>query len=84
MTKPRSAYCSCKLCKPLNWGVKPQALAVLTGLGLSAYEALTGFGTLVALMMWWIKRWHDSNLALYPQEMQKLLEQTSLHEQTED
>ena len=58
--------------------------ALLTGLGLSAYEALTGFGTLVALMMWWIKRWHDSNLALYPQEMQKLLEQTSLHEQTED
>ena len=58
--------------------------ALFTGLGLSAYEALSGFGTLVALMMWWIKRWHESNWALYPEEMQRLQEQTLLHEEIDD
>jgi hypothetical protein len=38
--------------------------AMLTGMvGLDAFEALTGFGVLVAFMMWLIQRWHQSNLA---------------------
>jgi MFS family permease len=54
--------------------------ALLTGLGLNAFEALSGFGTLVALMMWWIKRWHESNLARFPEEVAQLLADTGEHD----
>jgi MFS family permease len=33
-----------------------------TGLGLSAFAAITAFGFLIASMMWLIKRWHERNL----------------------
>jgi MFS family permease len=55
--------------------------ALFTGLGLSAFEALTGFGMLVALMMWWIKRWHDANVLNYPQDIEQLLKETCQHEE---
>ena len=45
-----------------------------SGMGLSAYGAITGFGVLVAGLMWLIRRWHLSNLARYPDELNRLLE----------
>ncbi len=36
-----------------------------TSHGLSAFGAITGFGILVAGVMWLIKRWHASNLVKY-------------------
>ncbi len=44
-----------------------------TGLGLSAYRAITAFGLVVAGFMWLIKRWHKSNCAKYPEEVDHLL-----------
>ncbi|RZI74057.1 MAG: lysophospholipid transporter LplT, partial [Variovorax sp.] len=44
-----------------------------TGLGLSAYTAITAFGLVVAGFMWLIKRWHESNCAKYPEEIAHLL-----------
>jgi hypothetical protein len=49
--------------------------ALLTGLGLDAYEALTGFSILVASVMWLIKKWHESNLKLQAPELNRLLEE---------
>jgi hypothetical protein len=49
--------------------------ALLTGLGLDAYEALTGFSILVASVMWLIKKWHESNLKLHAPELNRLLEE---------
>jgi hypothetical protein len=49
--------------------------ALLTGLGLNAYEALTGFSILVASVMWMIKKWHESNLSKHPAEMNRLLDE---------
>jgi hypothetical protein len=49
--------------------------ALLTGLGLNAYEALTGFSILVASVMWMIKKWHESNLLKHPAEMNRLLDE---------
>ncbi|RYF65002.1 MAG: lysophospholipid transporter LplT, partial [Comamonadaceae bacterium] len=43
-----------------------------TGLGLSAYTAITAFGLVVAGFMWLIKRWHESNCAKYPEEIAHL------------
>ncbi len=45
-----------------------------SGMGLNAYGAITGFGLLVASLMWLIRRWHVSNLARYPEELNRLLE----------
>ena len=45
-----------------------------TGMGLSAFAAITGFGLLVAGFMWLIKRWHASNCARYPEEVEHLLD----------
>ncbi len=45
-----------------------------TGMGLSAFAAITGFGLLVAGFMWLIKRWHESNVRNYPEEVEHLLE----------
>ena len=44
-----------------------------TGLGLSAYTAIAAFGGVVAGVMWIIKRWHESNLRKYPEEVEHLL-----------
>jgi LPLT family lysophospholipid transporter-like MFS transporter len=47
--------------------------ALSTGLGLSAFAAITAFGLLVTGVMWLIKRWHASNLVRHPQEIARLL-----------
>jgi MFS transporter, LPLT family, lysophospholipid transporter len=44
-----------------------------TGIGLSAYTAITAFGVVVAGFMWLIKHWHEHNLRKYPEEVQHLL-----------
>ena len=54
--------------------------ALLTGLGLDAYEALTGFSILVASVMWLIKKWHESNLKHHSQELSRLLEEVRREE----
>jgi MFS transporter, LPLT family, lysophospholipid transporter len=44
------------------------------GAGASTFVAITGFGVLVAGVMHLIKRWHESNLKKYPDEMAHLLD----------
>lgn len=44
-----------------------------TGLGLSAFAAITAFGLLVASVMWLIKRWHARNEVNHPHELEQLL-----------
>jgi len=44
-----------------------------TGIGLSAYSAITAFGIVVAGFMWLIKRWHQHNLKRHPEEVEHLL-----------
>jgi LPLT family lysophospholipid transporter-like MFS transporter len=48
--------------------------ALSTGLGLSAFGAITGFGLIVAGVMWLIQRWHASNLVHHKAEVDRLLE----------
>jgi len=48
--------------------------SVSTKFGLSAFGAITAFGIVVATMMWMIKRWHESNLKKYPEEVDHLLQ----------
>ena len=43
-----------------------------TGLGLSAFAAITAFGFLIASMMWLIKRWHERNLRNHSAVMKHL------------
>jgi MFS family permease len=45
-----------------------------TGMGLSAFGAITAFGIVVAGVMWLIKRWHASNCVKYKAEVEHLLE----------
>ena len=45
-----------------------------TGMGLSAFGAITAFGIVVAGVMWLIKRWHASNCIKYRAEVDHLLE----------
>ena len=45
-----------------------------TGMGLSAFAAITGFGLLIAGFMWLIKRWHERNCVRYAEEVDHLLE----------
>ncbi|MGE0498427.1 MAG: lysophospholipid transporter LplT [Ramlibacter sp.] len=45
-----------------------------TGMGLSAFGAITAFGVLVAGFMWQIKRWHASNCVKHRAEVEHLLE----------
>ena len=33
-----------------------------TGMGMSAFGAITAFGLVIAVFMWLIKRWHERNL----------------------
>jgi len=45
-----------------------------TGMGLSAFAAITGFGLLVGGLMWWIKKWHESNTVHHADEVNRLLD----------
>jgi MFS family permease len=45
-----------------------------TGMGLSAFGAIAGFGILVAGFMWLIKRWHERNCRIHAHEVEHLLE----------
>jgi MFS family permease len=45
-----------------------------TGLGLSAFGAITTFGIVVTGFMWAIKRWHASNCIHHAAEVQHLLD----------
>jgi MFS family permease len=44
-----------------------------TGLGLSAFGAITAFGVVVAFVMWLIKRWHERNCVTHKQEVDRLM-----------
>ena len=44
-----------------------------TGMGLSAFGAITVFGLVVAGMMWLIMRWHHSNTIKHREELEHLL-----------
>jgi MFS family permease len=48
--------------------------ALSTGVGMSAFGAITGFGLIVAGVMWLIQRWHASNLVKHKSEVDRLLE----------
>jgi len=45
-----------------------------TSHGVSAFGAITGFGLLVAGVMWFIQRWHSSNLIRYKDVVDQQLE----------
>ena len=45
-----------------------------TSHGVSAFAAITGFGLLVAAVMWLIKRWHASNLIHHKATVERQLE----------
>jgi MFS family permease len=45
-----------------------------TGLGLSAFGAITGFGLIVAGFMWLIQRWHANNRIEHHAEVEHLLD----------
>ncbi|TAL71256.1 MAG: lysophospholipid transporter LplT, partial [Burkholderiaceae bacterium] len=44
-----------------------------TGLGLSTASAITAFGLVVAVMMWMIRRWYQSNCIKHRDEIEHLL-----------
>ena len=44
-----------------------------TGMGLSAFGAITAFGIVVAGFMWVIQRWHQSNCVHHKEEVEDLL-----------
>ncbi len=44
-----------------------------TGMGLSAFGAITAFGMVVAGFMWLIQRWHKSNCIKYKEQVDHLL-----------
>ncbi|TFY97996.1 lysophospholipid transporter LplT [Ramlibacter rhizophilus] len=45
-----------------------------TGIGVSAFGAITGFGLIVASVMWAIQRWHKGNLVRHKDEVDHLLQ----------
>ena len=45
----------------------------MTRFGLQAFTAIAVFGALVAVTMWLIRRWHQSNCTRYPVEIAHLL-----------
>ena len=45
-----------------------------TGMGLSAFGAITAFGFVVASFMWLIKRWHERNMREHPEVMKHLMD----------
>jgi len=48
--------------------------SVSTGMGVSAFVAITAFGVLVAGCMWLIKRWHERNSREHGEEVDHLLD----------
>jgi MFS family permease len=44
-----------------------------TGMGLSAFGAITGFGLIVAGNMWLIQRWHTRNTVVHAAEVDRLM-----------
>ena len=44
-----------------------------TGMGLSAFAAITAFGSVVTICMWLIRRWHRNNCVLHREEIEHLL-----------
>jgi MFS family permease len=50
------------------------AYTLSTGVGLSAFGAITGFGLIVASAMWMIQRWHARNLVKHKVEVDRLLD----------
>mgnify|MGYP003343283533 FL=1 len=44
-----------------------------TGMGMSAFGAITAFGVLVAYTMWLIRNWHASNHVHHREELARLL-----------
>jgi MFS family permease len=48
--------------------------SVSTGMGVSAFAAISAFGLLVASCMWLIKRWHGRNSREHGEEVDHLLE----------
>jgi LPLT family lysophospholipid transporter-like MFS transporter len=46
---------------------------LFTGMGMSAFGAITAFGTLVAFVMWLIKLWHESNQRHHSEELARLM-----------
>jgi hypothetical protein len=44
-----------------------------TGLGLTAFGAITAFGLVVAGIMMLIQRWHRTNCEKHPEELEHLL-----------
>src|SRR5450830_1292038 len=44
-----------------------------TGMGVSAFGAIAGFGLLVAGFMWRIKRWHQHNCVQHADELNELI-----------
>ena len=49
------------------------AYSLSAGLGLHTFGAITGFGLVVALVMWLIKRWHASNCIRHRAEVDHLI-----------
>jgi len=45
-----------------------------TGMGLSAFGAITAFGFVVAFFMWLIQRWHARNLRDHSEVMNHLID----------
>ena len=50
------------------------AYSLSSGLGLHTFAAITGFGVIVASVMWLIKRWHARNCVRHRAEVEHLLE----------
>ena len=44
-----------------------------TGMGLSAFAAITAFGSVVTVCMWLIRRWHRKNCVIHREEIEHLL-----------
>ena len=44
-----------------------------TGMGMTAFGAITAFGVLVAFTMWLIRNWHESNHVHHREELARLL-----------
>jgi len=50
------------------------AYSLSAGLGVHTFGAITGFGLVVAVVMWLIRRWHASNCRTHRAEVEHLLQ----------
>ncbi len=50
------------------------AYSLSAGLGVHTFGAITGFGVVVAVVMWLIRRWHASNCVHHRAEIEHLLD----------